>query len=84
MKTGKGFLIVLVNQKPPQKRQCTNLPTFLELSSTRTLSCYEDGGAWADCRFFLILGRLKEFLPTKCCLLAGPAATCEQNDNFDR
>ena len=48
MKTGKGFLIVLVNQKPPQKRQCTNLPTFLVLSSMRTLSCYEDGGAWAE------------------------------------
>ena len=54
MKTGKGFLIVLVNQKPPQTRQCTNLPTFLVLSSMRTWSCYEDGGAWAEGDFFII------------------------------
>ena len=51
MKTGKGFLIILVNQKPPQKRQCTNLPTFLELSSMMTLSCCEDGGAWTETGF---------------------------------
>ena len=47
-----------------------------------TLSCYEDGGAWADCRFFVIFGRLKEFLPTKRRLLAGPAATHEQKDKL--
>ena len=62
MKTGKGFLIVLVNQKPPQTRQCTNLPTFLVLSSMRTWSCYEDGGAWAEGGF---LSSLKDNILVK-------------------